>query len=57
LRNTFEQQSAHSGSWQAVPTVEEVPRIHIRSPRLADTDRAADFTMDVAEVSPDAGLR
>jgi hypothetical protein len=57
LRKTYEQQGAHSGLTQAVPRVEEVPRIHVGSPRLAEPERAADFTMEVAEEFPDAGLQ
>jgi hypothetical protein len=57
LRDEYAEQSANSGSSQAALSVERVPRIHVRSPRLAEPERAADFTMDVAEESPDAGLR
>jgi hypothetical protein len=39
-----------------VPGAEEVPSFHVGSPRLAERDRAADFTMEVAEESRDAGL-
>jgi hypothetical protein len=57
LRSTYEQQGAPSGSGPAVPHVEVIPRIHVGSPRLADPERATDFTMDVAEELPDARLR
>jgi hypothetical protein len=57
LRNAYEQQNAHSGSGQAVPGIQELPRIYIRSPRQADPERAADFTMEVAEEAQDAGLQ
>jgi hypothetical protein len=52
LRNTYKQQGAHCGSGPALPGVQEVPRIYVRSPRLAEPERAVDFTMDVAEESP-----
>ena len=57
LRNTYEQQSAHPDSRQSVPGAEEVARIRVGSPRLAEPERATDFVMEVAEESPDAGLR
>jgi hypothetical protein len=57
LRKAYEQQGTHSGPGQAVPRLEEVARVHMRSPRLAEPERAADFTMDVAEETPDAGLQ
>ncbi len=40
-----------------VPDVEEVSGFHVRSPRLARPERAADFTKEVAEEPQDAGLR
>ena len=40
-----------------VPGVKEVTRIHVGSPRLAQSLRAADFTMEVTEEPHDAGLR
>jgi hypothetical protein len=40
-----------------VPGSEEVPRLHVGSPRLAEPERAADFTMEVAEETRDPGLR
>jgi hypothetical protein len=57
LRNSYYQQGAQAGSGEAVAGVEEVPRLHVGSPRLAEPERAADFTMEVAEESRDAGLR
>jgi hypothetical protein len=47
----------HAKVYVVVPGAEAVPRLHVGSPRLADPERAADFTMDVAEESRDAGLR
>jgi hypothetical protein len=44
-------------SQQATSGVAELPRIHVGSPRLAEPERAADFTMEVAEEIPHAGLR
>ena len=40
-----------------VPGVKEVTRIHVGSPRLAQSLRAADFTMEVTEEPHDAGLQ
>ena len=40
-----------------VPGVKEVTRIHVGSPRLAQPQRAADFTMEVTEEPHDAGSR
>ena len=57
LTTINEQRDALSGSGRAFPGVEELPRIHVGSPRLAESERAVDFTMDVAEESPDASLR
>ena len=48
---------SHSRSREGVPIVQELPRVHLRSPRLADPKRAGDFTMEVAEEPPDAGVR
>jgi len=47
----------HAKVYVVVPGAEAVPRFHVGSPRLADPERAADFTMDVAEEPRDAGLR
>lgn len=49
--------ATHPDSRQAAPGVDELPRIRVGSPRLAEPERAADFVMEVTEVSPDAGLR
>ena len=57
LRRTYNQQGARSGSGHALPSVEKVHRFRVGSPRLAEPERAADFTMDVAEESQDAGIR
>ena len=57
LSNIYLQLNTHSGHGQAVPSIDEAPRIYIRSPRLAQPERAIDFIMDVAEESRDAGLR
>ena len=46
----------HARVYVVVPGVEEVSRFHVSSPRLAQPERAADFTKEVAEVPPDAGL-
>ena len=40
-----------------VPGVNEVTRIHVGSPRLAQPQRAADFTMEDTEEPHDPGLR
>jgi predicted Zn-dependent protease len=56
LRDSFDQQIAESSSDQTFLDVEEMPRLRVGSPRLARPEQAADFAMDVAEVSPDAGL-
>ncbi len=47
----------HARVYIVVPGVEEVSRFHVGSPRLAQPERAADFTMEVAEEPRDAGLR
>jgi predicted DNA-binding antitoxin AbrB/MazE fold protein len=39
-----------------VPGVEEVPRFHFASPRLARPQRAVDFVKQVTEEPRDAGL-
>jgi hypothetical protein len=56
LVTAYEQQNARSSAAQTAPDIGEVPRIHMRSPRLADPECAADFIMEVAEDSRDAGL-
>jgi hypothetical protein len=57
LVTAYEREGAHPDSGTAILQIEDLPRIRIASPRLADPARATDFTMVVAEVSPDAGLR
>lgn len=52
LRKAYE-----PGSGAGATAIDERPPIHLRSPRLAEPERAADFTMEVAEVAPDARLR
>lgn len=47
----------HARVYVVVPGVEAVPRFHVGSPRLAQPERAADFTKEVAEEPQDAGLR
>ncbi|HLF25250.1 MAG TPA: hypothetical protein VJG32_02845 [Anaerolineae bacterium] len=39
-----------------VPDLQVAQVAHIFSPRLAHPDQAADFTMEVVEESPDAGV-
>jgi hypothetical protein len=39
-----------------VPSVEEVPRFHIASPRHAQPERAVDFVKEVTEEPHDAAL-
>ena len=56
LRNAYEHPSAHPDSCRSVPGAEALPRLRVGSPHLAEPERAADFVMEVAEVSPDAGL-
>jgi hypothetical protein len=61
LDGIYEQAEAfsrsHSRSREGVPIVQELPRVHLRSPRLADPKRAGDFIMEVAEEPADAGVR
>ena len=56
LLNAFGQEAAVPPSRRSAHEAEEVPRIRVGSPRLAEPERAADFAMEVAEVFPDAGL-
>ena len=56
LQDIYEQHHAGIGSSQAAPGAARRGRVDLRSPRLAASGRAADFTMEVAEVAPDAGL-
>src|SRR3954447_26009778 len=48
LLNTYGRPSADPASRQSVPGAEEVPRIRVESPRLAEPDRMAGFVMEVA---------
>ena len=57
LRGTRDHMNFPSDADRALPGVEELPRLHVGSPRLAKPERAADFTLEVAEESRDAGLR
>ncbi len=54
LRGIYNQQVARSGSGHALPGVEKMPRFRVGSPRLAEPERAADFTMD-EELPPTTG--
>lgn len=49
----------HAMVYVIVPGVESDRVLHMRSPRLAEPERAADFVKEVSEVkeSRDAGLR
>ena len=40
---------AHARAYVVVPGVEAASRFHVRSPRLAQPESAADFTKEVAE--------
>ncbi len=46
----------HARVYVVVPGVEEVPGFHVGGPRLAQPERAADFTKEVVEEPQDAGL-
>jgi hypothetical protein len=46
----------HSRVYVVVPHTEESTVLHVASPRLAQAEHAADFTMEVAE-EPRDGLR
>jgi hypothetical protein len=46
----------HSRVYVVVPGIEEASPYHVRSPRLVHPERAADFTKEVVEELPDAGL-
>jgi hypothetical protein len=56
LKSAYEQEGAISGAGQAVNGVDGVRRIQVGSPRLAEPERAADFTMDITEESPHAAM-
>ncbi len=47
----------HARVYVVVPGVEEMSEFHVGSPRLAEPERAADFTKEVAEEPADAGIR
>lgn len=47
----------HARVYVVVPDSEGATVLHVGSPRLAQPERAADFTMEVAEEPRDAGLR
>jgi len=47
----------HARVYVVVPGMEEEPRYHLRSPRLAQPERAAEFAKEVVEEPRDAGLR
>jgi len=57
LRDSNHRHGAQAGSGRAILTVEQAPRLRVGSPRLARPEQAADFTMEVGEGFPDAGLR
>jgi hypothetical protein len=57
LRGKSNLRAIPPGSGRALLRVEETPRLRVGSPRLAEPERAADFTLDVAEESRDAVLR
>ena len=39
-----------------VPDMQVTQTVHVHSPRLAHTEQAADFALEVIEPSPDASL-
>ena len=47
----------HARVYVVVPGMEEAPRFHVGSPRLAQPENAADFTKEVAEEPQNDGLR
>ena len=57
LRVAYKEQGAEPGSGEARPASEEVPRVRVVSPRLAEPERAVDFTLEVVEEPRNAGLR
>lgn len=57
LQATTSQQGTQSLPGGAVPGEEVVSAFHISSPRLAQPERAADFTKEVVEEPQGAGLR
>ena len=60
LGHHFEQVEAFSQlpshSREDAAAVQEVLRVHLRSPRLADPKCAGDFAKEVVEESPDTGV-
>ena len=46
----------HAKVYVVVAEMEVGKTIHVRSPRLAQRERAADFTMEVVEEPEDAGV-
>ncbi len=56
LKTALEQRAPHAGSARSIGGDARIRKARIWSPRLADPERAADFVMDVAEVSPDVSL-
>ena len=57
LRGACDPRGIPTDPGRALLGVEEVPRLRVGSPQLAEPRQAADFTLDVAEESRDAGLR
>lgn len=47
----------HARVYVAVPSVDKMAQISMRSPRLTQPERAVDFVKGVAEEPQDAGLR
>lgn len=46
----------HAKVYVVVPDVDAVAQAHVYSPRLVHPEQAADFTKEVVEGRPDAGL-
>ena len=57
VREIDDRGGTRPGFNQALPAAEEVPRLRIMSPRLANPERAVDFEMQVAEETRDASVR
>ncbi len=51
LRASYDQRASHANSAAVPLRSEEMPRLRVGSPRLADPVRAADFTMEVADIT------
>jgi hypothetical protein len=47
----------HARVYVVVPDADRAPVLHVGSPHLAEPERAADFTMEVAEELWDDSLR